>query len=337
MTKIDNRRISRRYVLGIYAAFMIWAFSATFVPDVSFASIDNRTHWEVETASQYNSIWGNLEGLEIEEGDVVSVGVFIKGQEDECYGAGLYNFDRKTYSLSAYMYEEADPNHPADKDIPGFMEGDEIVFKVHKQSTGEVFAIEPDNISGTYRYVARNRENTTKIDLVRYGNQATPTDPDDDGTADDSDPDFAAVGGVYIDPPLDESDEESDAVEETTEQIVAAAPEEEITVAEKPYTPQTTYGGGHSAAPDYRADRTGLKKKKSSQDKHKKFAKTSLDSYALAASPGVTGKEVKAGEKEDVKRKGLPPVVKIAFLLFVIIIILAVIFFLVKSHKGVKS
>ena len=56
-----------------------------FYASCALAAVDERAHWPVETAVDWNSVYGKVNGVRLAEGD--SVGMF--DAEGNCYGAGL--------------------------------------------------------------------------------------------------------------------------------------------------------------------------------------------------------------------------------------------------------
>jgi len=101
---------------------------------VGLATLDESSHWPVEVTKYWNAIYGTISGLTLEAGD--SIGAF--DADGNCYGAGL--FDGTYYSLSAFMKEDATDEF--DFAIEGFEEGEEVIFVVYKESTGETYTLE---------------------------------------------------------------------------------------------------------------------------------------------------------------------------------------------------
>jgi len=130
--EVGNMRAYIRTCIIILAIGLSLTFSS-----VGFATLDESSHWPVEVTKYWNALYGTISGLTLEAGD--SIGAF--DADGNCYGAGL--FDGTYYSLSAFMKEEATDG--LDFAIDGFEEGEEVIFKVYKESAGEIYTLEASN------------------------------------------------------------------------------------------------------------------------------------------------------------------------------------------------
>jgi hypothetical protein len=168
----------------------------------AWADIDRTAHWPVEVTLNYNAVYGDVDGIDLEEGD--SVGMF--DQEGNCYGAGL--FDGSRYYLSAFMYEEADPEIPGDISIPGFEEGDTVTFKVYKSAEDREYIIDTRSVS-EYLYEYRGRDNPVKIDLVYAGNSGAnnATSHSNNTSGSDYMPQTSGMANLSGSPPLTSAEE----------------------------------------------------------------------------------------------------------------------------------
>jgi hypothetical protein len=171
--KCNSAKVKRSLV--ICCAFFV-ALSILLIPGLILAAVNTNAHWPVEiTLRRRNSVYGAISGLSLEDGD--SVGMF--DADGNCHGAGLYRGNH--YALTAFMREEADPENPGDQTIEGFVEGEEVFFKIYQKSTGKEYTV--THSSGNpyhFRYVGLTP--LTKINLL-YEEEPTipPTDPDDTG------------------------------------------------------------------------------------------------------------------------------------------------------------
>jgi hypothetical protein len=100
------------------------------------------------------------------------------GPDGTCHGAGL--FSGSVYYLSAYRSEEPDPDIPGDFGIPGFEEGDKVVFRLYRQSSGETIELSPP--SGEYHYSYSGEYPPMRIDLAYGSNDSGPGGPAGGGT-----------------------------------------------------------------------------------------------------------------------------------------------------------
>jgi len=135
--------------------------------NIASAEVDNTTHWPVVVTKDWNAVYGRVTGLELEDGD--SVGMF--DTRGNCYGTGLVRGGY--YFLSAFKWEEADPNIPGDFEIPGFKEGDTVIFKAYKKSTGEEYILVPAS-GESYSYVYQGNYPPMRIDLLYKETYASP-------------------------------------------------------------------------------------------------------------------------------------------------------------------
>ena len=133
----------------------------------AIADIDETVHWPVEATSNFNSIYGTVSGIAVEEGD--SIGMF--DTSGNCYGAGVIT--NGVYHLSAFMEEEADAAIPGDFLLPGFKEGDEVVFKIYKNGTGQEYILVPSS-GGPYLYQFEGRHPPITVNLAYNSSDSTP-------------------------------------------------------------------------------------------------------------------------------------------------------------------
>jgi hypothetical protein len=123
--------------------FLIFCLAASFLLAArpSSASLNRETYWEFETTEKWKAIYGKISGLaDLNKGD--SVGVF--DTEDNCYGAGF--FDGDFYYLSAFEKDtgtkgDGDSAVTDDYEIPGFDQGDEVIFKVYVEAEGAPYTL----------------------------------------------------------------------------------------------------------------------------------------------------------------------------------------------------
>ena len=188
------------------ALFM--ALSIVLIPSLVLAELNANSHWLVEiTLRRRNSVYGTVSGLNIANGD--SIGMF--DADGNCHGAGVYRGNY--YALTAFMREEADLTNPGDQTIEGFVEGEEVFFKVYRESTGEEYAVTHSS-GNPYNFRYQGLTPLTKIDLV-YEDEGGDTPPPPDAPPTSPDP---------VTPP---SDTTGDAPLSTPMGVWAWSPEEE--------------------------------------------------------------------------------------------------------------
>lgn len=150
-------------LVGLTKIFAIFLFMCVVAPclmtDIVSADVDNTAHWSVQVTSNWNAIYGQVTGISLEDGD--SVGMF--DTEGNCYGAGLVRGGY--YFLSAFAWEEADSAKPNDFTIPGFKNGNVVIFKAYRGSRGEEYVLVPSN-GESYCYTYIGNYPPERIDLV---------------------------------------------------------------------------------------------------------------------------------------------------------------------------
>ena len=209
------RNISARIMIGIISGYALVAVLG--VNQYAWATIDSSAHWDVRVAEKWNPVYGNISGITVEDGD--SVGMF--DEAGNCYGAGLIRGGR--YFLSAFQYEDASLDSPDDFSIPGFREGDKVVFRLYSESTASTYILEPSG--GEYVFTPNSDiYPPERIDLVYRqggdnGGDGTGGDNGGDGTGgeaggdngDDNESgsivpsDTITTGGTYYAPDEDDS------------------------------------------------------------------------------------------------------------------------------------
>lgn len=129
-----------------------------------YADIDEISHWPVETTYKWNSVYGKVSGISLQNGD--SIGIF--DNQGKCYGAGLVKGG--CYFLSAYFKDDIETGVSGDFAIPGFKKGDEVFFRVFKKSTGEEYELKPESGSPYKINYYAEKDKVIEIDLV-YGKE----------------------------------------------------------------------------------------------------------------------------------------------------------------------
>jgi len=150
---------------------LIWT-AECFFANSSLATVDITTPWPVEATENWNSMYGQVAGISLEDGD--SVGMFDSG--GHCYGAGLVKGGY--YFLSAFKFEKGDTAKPNDFAIPGFEDGDTVIFKAYKKSTGEEYVLAPSS-GESYTYTYKEEYPPIKIDLAYEETTPTPPPPEE--------------------------------------------------------------------------------------------------------------------------------------------------------------
>jgi len=136
------------------------------------ADTDSPAEWPVEATANWNAVFGRVAGIDLESGD--SIGMF--DENGNCFGAGIY--DGTYFFLSAYQEETGDEGIPGDFEIPGFKEGDRVIFKLYKKSEGKEYDLNTASGSG-YIYSYHGNFPPERIDLVYTGGEGyEPTEPD---------------------------------------------------------------------------------------------------------------------------------------------------------------
>lgn len=204
------------------ASILICAIECLFVAGTALTAIDETTHWPVEVTEHFNSVYGEVRDISLEDGD--SVGMF--DAEGNCYGAGLVRDGY--YFLSAFRWEEADATKPDDFTIQGFKEGQTVIFKAYEVSTGQEYILVP--ASGSYSYRFQDEHPPVRIDLV-YRDDVQPPLPDEEplpdvGPLPDEEPlrYYGGGGGGVILQPTEQAEED----ELDKQDVLAKKPEETL-------------------------------------------------------------------------------------------------------------
>jgi len=194
---------------------LIWIVECFFA-NVSLATVDITAQWPVEAAENWNSMYGQVAGISLEDGD--SVGMFDSG--GHCYGAGLVKGGY--YFLSAFKFEKGDTAKPNDFAIPGFEDGDTVIFKAYKKSTGEEYVLVPSS-GEPYTYTYEEEYPPVRIDLAYR--EPTPTLPPPRTL-----PYIYGGGGTSTETKKTEEEkpDETEELAKKTGEIAPAAPEEII-------------------------------------------------------------------------------------------------------------
>jgi len=195
MRQIKSRNIKKIVNAG-FQIIIILSLCLIFSPSESLAVFDARAHWPVEVTDGFNPVYGRVLMKEsggglvefLEDGD--SIGMF--DLENNCYGAGLFDGNKNIFSLSAFKMDKGDKTFD-DYSIAGFEDGDEVVFKAYKQSTGKTYIL--TRLSGKKYIYNFNISGypSERIDLVydATGEEDGPGTPGDDspGPGGDQSPD----------------------------------------------------------------------------------------------------------------------------------------------------